>query len=216
MKQLYKPYCVVFVASVTLLSACTSQTHEAKENTTYKEYTKKTESPTKLILTDEYAGLTDEFAALDEIEEYIRNRKVAKIELGESAFLKNSNIIGNKETIQNQIKRLRNCHLVKCVDNAGSVFIESCTSRLGKELIKTIACDNLFKNPNSSKLLLERTKYLLLQMTSKQRLDALTRIMKAKALDRKESEESEETAYRQKVRETAKFLDDVEAARKRR
>jgi hypothetical protein len=102
--------------------------------------------------------------------------------------------------------------LIKCVDDKGGVFYEETTSKNGKALISVMACEDLSKHPSSEDLQ-QRTQNLLDNKTGQEREEALARLNRVEASIHVQQEEA---AYRIKVRETANFLDDVEAARKRK
>jgi hypothetical protein len=100
--------------------------------------------------------------------------------------------------------------LIKCVDDIGRVFYEETTSKNGKALMSVMACEDLSKHPSSEDLQ-QRTQNLLENKTGQEREEALARLNRIEASIHVQQEEA---AYRIKVRETAKFLDDVGAARK--
>lgn len=100
--------------------------------------------------------------------------------------------------------------IIKCVDHTGWMLYSERTSKNGKALMSVIACDDLSKNTSSDDLQ-QRTQRLLDQYTDQEREDAVHRLAKVKASIKVDVEEA---AYRIKVREIAKFLNDVEAARK--
>jgi hypothetical protein len=102
--------------------------------------------------------------------------------------------------------------LIKCVDNIGQVFYEESTSKNGKSLMSVMACEDLSKHPSSEDLQ-HRTQDLLNNKTGQEREEALALLSRVIASIRVKQEEA---VYRIKVRETAKFLDDVMTARERK
>lgn len=100
----------------------------------------------------------------------------------------------------------------KCVDESGTIYYADHASKAGNELMSILACENISKNP-SAKELQQRTQKLFEKKTDQERAETLARLNKTNALIHLEGEKA---SYRIKVRETARFLDDVEAARKRK
>jgi|GEM_PF-6086789 len=100
----------------------------------------------------------------------------------------------------------------KCVDESGTIYYADHSSKAGNELMSILACENISKNPSVVELQ-KKTQKLFEKKTDQEREEALARLNKTKVLMQVEGEKA---SYRIKVRETAKFLDDVEAARKRK
>ena len=108
-----------------------------------------------------------------------------------------------------------NAETIKCVNESGRVFYADSTSKeTGKELMSILTCVSLKKSSEySTEELQQMTQKSFEKKTDQEREEASARLDRVRIL---QEIEGEEARYRIKVRETAKFLDDVEAARKRK
>jgi hypothetical protein len=106
-----------------------------------------------------------------------------------------------------------NADVIKCVDESGYIWYSNTGQKTLKELMSILACENTSKYHSSTEELQQRTQKLFADKTAKEREEAYSKLAKIRAIRQVEAEEAN---YRIKVREMAKFLDDVEAARKRK
>jgi len=105
-----------------------------------------------------------------------------------------------------------NADVIKCVDESGYTWYSNTGQKTLKELMSILACENTSKYHSSTEELQQRTQKLFADKTAQEQEEAYVRLNRLRALMKVDAEEA---YYRIKVRETAKFLDDVEAARKR-